>query len=210
MSQSEQEQVTRLKTLLNSPSRLDEITPGQFVREGIAEDLLYNAARQRLADKGYMGGSTAAVATIVETSPTRVVYFDGKRFMNLQTKATETVSNVEQQAIDQALSAAPAFPNPKDRGKFRMKVLTTYLNARRKLWPEDALTDPTDLSVRFCQPGEAMRARDLTIKAIVAALAGNPVRPQEGSSRWWRTAVALDWARKIPASEAIKQGLHPS
>lgn len=209
MNQSEQEQVTRLKTLALSPSKRDEITPKRYVVEGISDVVLGPTAIQKMGDRGY-SGAREAVRMIAETSPSmQIVYFDGKRFMNMQTKAPETVSHVEQQAIDQALSAAPAFPNPKDRGKFRMKVLTTYLNVRRKLWPEDLKTDSTDLSVRFCQPGEASRARDLTIRAIVAAEAGNPERPQEQDQSWWRTAVAFDWALKIPTSEAVKQGFNP-
>lgn len=210
MSQAtEAEQVARLATLARSPSTLNEIRPGQYVSEGISDTVLGPETIKRMQEKGY-GGARAAVRTIVETSPSmQVVFFDGKRFVNTQTRKTETVSNVEQQAIDQALDTGPAFPNPKEKGKFGMKVLTTYLNVRRKLWPEDLQTDSTDLSVRFCQPGEASRARDLTIKAIVAAESGNPNRPHEGPTTWWKVAAAFDWALKMPASDAVKQDLNP-
>lgn len=209
MNQSEQEQVTRLKTLALSPSKRDAITPAQYVREGISEDVLGPEAIRKMEGRGY-GGARAAIRTIAETSPSmQVVWFDGKRFMNTQTRKPETVSNVEQQAIDQVLNAGLSFSTPKDKGKMRMKVLTTYLNVRRKLWPEDVDTDSTDLSQRVCQPGEASRAMNLTIRAIIAAESGNPDRPQEKSSRWWKAAVAFDWALKIPPSEAVKQGLNP-
>lgn len=192
---TEREMRARLETVAKSPGFINVITPARW--EGINAEVLEQEAIARLRAKGYVFANNI-VGRLVGRAPKTVVVPDSQpgRWKNLQQETPETMDVVEVAAMDEVVRVT-MLPSIKEKGDLKNELVGDYLRLRRDLAGDYDKDSP------FIAAAISANAPDLvnlTVQAALHSKRGNPDKPKEGPSPFWRAAAAMDLALKAPVA----------